>query len=163
MESVKDPKELIGKYFIDKYNLDGETSYTRVTHIYRVNDVKYTDTGNQWKGYPSRILCTEMSICYDEIKKTGEKSLIEAKISEIEVTPKDITTGTGVTTFNNMQETDTETWEKTAIELMSIVSVKSHVCTDMEHYCSDCRNNGTENCRFCCKRGEEKPTFYEKK
>ena len=154
MESFEEEmaKELVGKYFIDKYNLDSETSYTCVTHIYRVNGVKPNEHGDtQFK-----LLCTSMSICYDEMKKTGEKVLIEAKISEIEV-------GGWGNTFSNMDETDLETWNTTALELMSIVSMKAHVYTDMEHYCADCKNYDTENCRFCCKMGEEIPTFYEKK
>lgn len=152
MESEEMAKEFVGKYFIDKYNLDSELSYTRVTHIYRVNGVKRIEHGST----PFKLLCTSMSICYDEMKKTGEKVLIEAKISEMEM-------GGFGNTFSNMDETDTDTWEKTAIELMSIVSTKAYVYTDLEHYCSDCKNYETENCRFCCKRGEEKPTFYEKK
>lgn len=157
-------KSFVGKYFIDKYNLDGDVAYTRVLHIYRVNDVKFIEHGNKNNAPTYKMSCTHMSICYDEMKKTGEKRLVEAKISEIEHTPKmDRATGEWMNMFSNMEETDTTTWEKTALEIMSIVSEKAQVYTDLEHYCNNCKNNNTENCRFCCKRGDEKPTFYEQK
>lgn len=154
-------KELVGSYYIDKYNLDSEDSYTRVTYIYRVNAIEPT-FNNGLNTY--KLHCTKISICSGENKKTGKKFLIECGISDTEVVSKRTNPdGSPMNAFESIKKTNKETWDSTVKELISTVCDKSGTLITFQQYCDTCLNKDTENCRFCCKEGENEPSYFHQK
>ena len=151
-------KSFVGKYFIDKYNLDSENSYIRVLHIYRVNRVELLAP------YVQKLICTKMSICYEDKKKTSERCIIEAKISDVEVDSRiDPDTSNLNNILTSMVRVGKKVWDDVAKELINVITQNSGLMVNMQQYCDICENNETENCRFCCKKGEEEPTQFKEK
>lgn len=144
-------KSLVGEYFIDKYDLDSEDSYLRVKHIYRVNRVEN-----------DKLICTKISICYSDKKKTSERSVVEAKISDVEVESKvDNKTFEVNNMFLSMVKVGKRVWEEIAKELVDVVVDNTGVKINLQQYCKVCENKDSEECRFCCKEGDKEPTQFK--
>lgn len=132
------------RYFVDQYNLDGDESYSDVTQVFRVDEI-ISD---------KKIKCTKISIITDCEKKTGEKIIVEAKISDEYVDSME--------RFNTTKEVDSAAWNSIARVVIDIILKNSGVKLSFSQYCVDCENRGV-NCTFCEMKDYETPTQFKKK
>lgn len=150
-------ESFVGAYFIDKYNLDDENSYMSVLYIYRVNRIELVSP------YVQKLICTKMSICYEDKKKTNERYIVEAKISDVEVDSRiEPDTLKLNNIFTSIERVEKSVWDDVAKEIINIITKNSGLMIKMQQYCDICENKETENCRFCCKKDESEPTGFKK-
>lgn len=141
-----------GDYYVDQFDTDGDISYFRTLQSYRVDSVKTEDGGEE------KIFCTKISICFEEMKKTGEKHLMEAKICEIDFPMVK-------NPLKRLHKVTRNEWDTVCAGLSSIVNAAACGC-DSEHmfgWCSECSNRDTDNCKVCCMVDLNKPSLYDRK
>ena len=68
-----------GDYFLDKYVLDGETSFLETTFVYRIDSIDGS----------GEALCTKVSLSFETEKKTSKKNIVKAGVSETKISNAD--------------------------------------------------------------------------
>lgn len=142
-----------GDYYVDQFDTDGDVSYFRTLQVYRVDSVKTEDGGEE------KIFCTKISICFEEIKKTGEKHLMEAKICELDFPMRK-------NPLKRLHKVTRNEWDTACSGLTSIVVRLGYGGYDGGHmfgWCSECSNRDTDNCKVCSMVDLNKPSLYDRK
>ena len=130
----------IGDYFLDKYVLDGETSFLETTFVYRIDSIDES----------GEALCTKVSLSFETEKKTGKKNIVKVGISE-----------TKISNTNSFKQINKETWDTIVFQVYEIIGTVTRVRVTLYQFCNDCIHKGTDECKYCTKENYNNPTNFK--
>ena len=131
-----------GDYFLDKYVLDGDTSFSETTFVYRIDSIDES----------GEALCTKVSLSFGTEKKTGKKNIIKAGVSETKISNTD-----------SLKKTNKETWDTIVFQVYETIGTVTRVRATLSQFCQDCIYKGKDECKFCIKENDKNPTNFEER
>jgi hypothetical protein len=132
-----------GDYFLDKYVLDGETSFLETTFVYRIDSIDES----------GEALCTKVFLSFETEKKTSKKNIVKAGVSETKISNAD----------SCFKQIDKETWDMIVFQVYATIGTVTHVRMTLSQFCQDCINKSQDDCKFCVKENNKKPTNFKEK
>lgn len=132
-----------GDYFLDKYVLDGETSFLETTFVYRIDSIDEKS---------GEALCTKVSLSFETEKKTSKKNVVKAGVSETKISNTD-----------NFKQINEEIWNTIVFQVYETIGTVTRVRLTLSQFCKDCIYKGKDECNFCIKENNKNPTNFKEK